>query len=60
VEWPVARLPAHHRIVFPPRELQGKTYEEIPATTGQNLGTVTSRRNRARNNFAQIIEHKLR
>jgi len=60
VEWAVTKLPEHHRIVFVLRELQGKTYEEIADITGVNLGTVKSRLNRARNNFAQIIEHKLR
>jgi len=56
VENSVARLPEHHRIVFVLRELEGKTYEEIADITGCNLGTVKSRLNRARNNFARIIE----
>jgi RNA polymerase sigma-70 factor (ECF subfamily) len=51
----VAELPQHHRIVFVLRELEGKTYEEIAEITGVNLGTVKSRLNRARNNFAQIV-----
>ncbi len=51
----VAELPQHHRVVFILRELEGKTYEEIAEITGVNLGTVKSRLNRARNNFAQII-----
>ena len=51
----VARLPDHHRTVFVLRELHGKTYEEIAEITGCNLGTVKSRLNRARNNFARII-----
>ena len=51
----VAELPDHHRIVFVLRELEGKTYEEIADITGVNLGTVKSRLNRARNNFAQIV-----
>jgi RNA polymerase sigma-70 factor (ECF subfamily) len=55
VEEAVAQLPEHHRIVFVLRELEGKTYEEISDITGVNLGTVKSRLNRARNNFAQII-----
>jgi len=55
VEEAVAELPEHHRIVFVLRELEGKTYEEIADITGCNLGTVKSRLNRARNNFAQII-----
>src|SRR5690349_4458750 len=55
VDKAVAELPEHHRIVFVLRELEGKTYEEISDITGVNLGTVKSRLNRARNNFAQII-----
>ena len=55
VEWAVAQLPEHHRVVFVLRELEGKTYEEIAEITDCNLGTVKSRLNRARNRFAQII-----
>src|SRR5438477_4874834 len=55
VEWTVAQLPEHHRVVFVLRELEGKSYEEISDITGCNLGTVKSRLNRARNNFAQLI-----
>src|SRR5437763_5670051 len=51
----VSHLPEHHRVVFVLRELEGKTYEEISEITGVNLGTVKSRLNRARNNFAQIV-----
>jgi RNA polymerase sigma-70 factor (ECF subfamily) len=55
VEEAVSHLPEHHRIVFVLREMEGKTYEEIADITGCNLGTVKSRLNRARNNFAHII-----
>lgn len=55
VQWTVAQLPEHHRVVFVLRELEGKTYEEIATVTHCNLGTVKSRLNRARNRFAQII-----
>jgi RNA polymerase sigma-70 factor, ECF subfamily len=51
----VEELPVHHREVFVLREMEGKTYEEIAEITGCNLGTVKSRLNRARNNFAQLI-----
>jgi RNA polymerase sigma-70 factor (ECF subfamily) len=51
----VDQLPDHHRTAFVLRELHGKTYEEIAEITGCNLGTVKSRLNRARNNFARII-----
>lgn len=55
VEKAVSELPEHHRVVFVLRELQGKTYEEIAEITAVNLGTVKSRLNRARNNFARIV-----
>lgn len=51
----IGKLPDHHRTVFVLRELHGKTYEEIAEITACNLGTVKSRLNRARNNFARII-----
>jgi RNA polymerase sigma-70 factor (ECF subfamily) len=60
VEQAVEQLPEHHRAVFVLREMEGKTYEEISEITGVNLGTVKSRLNRARNNFAQIIAPMLR
>jgi len=59
VEKVVDQLPEHHRTVFVLRELQGKTYEEISEITGVNLGTVKSRLNRARNNFANLISPML-
>ncbi len=55
VERAVGELPEHHRVVFILRELHGRTYEEIAEITGVNLGTVKSRLNRARNNFARIV-----
>lgn len=55
VESAVDQLPEHHRTVFILREMEGKTYEEIAEITACNLGTVKSRLNRARNNFAQVI-----
>ncbi len=55
VDAAVDQLPEHHRTVFILREMEGKTYEEIADITKCNLGTVKSRLNRARNNFAQLI-----
>jgi len=55
VDEAVKELPEHHRLVFVLRELEGRTYEEIAEITDTNLGTVKSRLNRARNNFARII-----
>ena len=51
----VEQLPEHHRVVFVLREAEGKSYEEIAEITKCSLGTVKSRLNRARNNFANII-----
>ena len=51
----VRQLPEHHRAVFVLRELHGKNYDEMAEITGCSLGTVKSRLNRARNNFARII-----
>ena len=59
VEETVQELPEHHQLVFRLRELEGKSYEEIAEITGVNLGTVKSRLHRARNSFAQRIEHSL-
>ncbi len=59
VEDTVQTLPEHHRLVFQLRELEGKSYEEIAEITGVNLGTVKSRLHRARNSFAQKIQHSL-
>lgn len=59
VEETVQELPEHHQLVFRLRELEGKSYEEIAEITGVNLGTVKSRLHRARNSFAQRIEHYL-
>ena len=55
VEEAVRQLSEQHRGVFVLRELHGKSYEEIAQITGCSLGTVKSRLNRARNNFARII-----
>ena len=55
VEKAVHELPEHHKIVFVLRELEGRTYEDIAEITDTNLGTVKSRLNRARNNFARIV-----
>jgi RNA polymerase sigma-70 factor, ECF subfamily len=56
VHWSVERLSPRHREVFVLRELEGKSYEEIAASTGTNVGTVKSRLNRARRSFAAEIE----
>jgi RNA polymerase sigma-70 factor (ECF subfamily) len=55
VDQAVEQLPKHHKIVFILRETEGKSYEEIAEITKCSLGTVKSRLNRARNNFANII-----
>lgn len=52
----VAGLSPMHRQIFVMRELEGRSYEEIAAATGVELGTVKSRLNRARASFATLIE----
>ena len=59
VDQAVEKLPEHHKVVFVLRESEGKSYEEIAEITGCSLGTVKSRLNRARNNFANIISPML-
>ncbi len=56
VDATVARLSPAHREVFVMRELEGRSYEEIAARTRAQLGTVKSRLNRARAQFAELIE----
>jgi RNA polymerase sigma-70 factor (ECF subfamily) len=51
----VGQLPRALRDVFVLRELEGKTYQDIAAITGCNLGTVKSRLSRARSSFARLI-----
>jgi len=52
----VKKLPEHHRLIFTLRESEGKSYEEIAEILDCGTGTVKSRLNRARKNFARIIE----
>jgi RNA polymerase sigma-70 factor (ECF subfamily) len=51
----MAQLSAHHREVFVLRDLEGRSYDEIAAITGANIGTVKSRLSRARDAFGDII-----
>lgn len=59
VDAAVGRLGDTHREVFVMRELEGRSYEEIAASTGTNLGTVKSRLNRARSAFAEEVQPML-
>lgn len=45
----IHHLPAYQRQVLRMYHTEGKSYEEIAATTGLSIGTVKSRLNRARN-----------
>ncbi len=56
VDATVARLSPAHREVFVMRELEGRSYEEIAERTRAQLGTVKRRLNRARAQFAELIE----
>ena len=59
VEEVAAELPEHHREIFLMREREGMSYREIADETGLKLGTVKSRLNRARKNFADRISGRL-
>jgi len=52
----VEELPEGQRQIFTLRESEGKSYQEIAEILECNIGTVKSRLNRARTNFARIIE----
>lgn len=56
----VDRLSRDHREVFILRELEGKSYEEIAEIVNASLGTVKSRLNRARHQFAELILRQIR
>lgn len=56
----VERLSRDHREVFVLRELEGKSYEEIAEIVSASLGTVKSRLNRARHQFAELILRRFR
>jgi len=55
----VERLSRDHREVLVLRELEGKSYEEIAEIVNASLGTVKSRLNRARHQFAELILRRL-
>jgi RNA polymerase sigma-70 factor, ECF subfamily len=54
-----SQLSVSHRQVFVLREFEGREYEEIARIIGCPLGTVKSRLNRARNQFATILRPHL-
>ena len=60
VDEAIAKMDEHHRVPFVLRDREGKTYEEIAEILGCPLGTLKSRLNRARNNFAHLIKPRLR
>lgn len=48
-------LDEHYRLVILLRDVQGFSYNEIAEITGENLGTVKSRLNRARNALKEYL-----
>ncbi len=51
----LARLPEKHRVVLALREVEGMSYDEIAEATGVPVGTVESRRHRARAALARRL-----
>lgn len=51
----VRQIPAHYRDVLILAEFEDKSYAEIAAITGVELGTVRSRLNRARGHLAKLL-----
>ena len=49
-------LNEEHRIVVMMRDIEGLSYEEIATATGQNVGTVKSRINRARSQLKKLLQ----
>jgi len=55
VESTLARMSPQYRQVLVLREFEGRSYDEIAAIVGCNLGAVKSRLHRARASFANLI-----
>ena len=49
-------LNEEHRIAIMMRDIEGLSYEEIATVTGQNVGTVKSRINRARSQLKKFLQ----
>jgi RNA polymerase sigma-70 factor (ECF subfamily) len=52
----IDQLPDEHREAIVLRDLQGLSYEEIAAITGQVVGTVKSRIHRGRAELARLLQ----
>lgn len=59
VQRAIARLEDHFRVVLVMRDIQGLSYNEIADVLGENLGTVKSRLNRARNALKEQLAVEL-
>lgn len=55
VQQAILTLPEHYRLVLVLYDLQGFSYQEIAVFTRQNVGTVKSRLNRARNQLKEKL-----
>ncbi len=53
------KLRKHHKEILILRYMEGLSYEEIAEITGENLGTVKSRLNRAREKLREKLENFL-
>lgn len=59
VQRAISRLDDHFRTVLVMRDIQGLSYNEIADILGENLGTVKSRLNRARNALKEQLALEL-
>jgi RNA polymerase sigma-70 factor, ECF subfamily len=55
IDTAIERMDEHHRVPFVMREVEDLSYEEIAEAIGIPVGTVKSRRNRARNAFRMLL-----
>jgi len=56
----IAELPQDQKLVVTLRDIEGLSYEQVAAVSGDNLGTVKSKLSRARGSLRGKLEKRLR
>jgi RNA polymerase sigma-70 factor (ECF subfamily) len=56
----IAELPADQKLVVTLRDIEGLSYQQVAAVSGDNLGTVKSKLSRARGSLRDKLEKRLR